>query len=210
MEKKPKISGKKYLPRFFGIHQVIIMHSHWQIQIAPVSEFKFWSGGPLRHAARIAFEIPYQDSIGLVQTLITAMQACRQSWQTCSDPHEQLRAPCIAVVQASMMGKTRMFFTLHKHNIYVFYICLHDGGCYPSGIPEVIQALTSETCTEGYYAAFVLTALQALNDFKQDASRSGFNSCSDWFQLQKNQLFWKPILGEEVLRVSFFFNLHVK
>jgi hypothetical protein len=165
-----------------------------KIQFAQESEINFWSDGPLRHAAKNAFEAPYQDSIGVVQSLIEAMDKCRQSWQTCEDPHEKLYAPYMAVVQASMMGKTRTFFTLQQHNIYVFYICLRDDGSYPSGILEVIQALTSEACTEGYYAAFTLAALEALNIFMSER-----NSCFEWFQSQQNPLFWKPILGEEVL-----------
>ena len=166
-----------------------------QIQVAPVSETNL-----LRNAARKAFEVPYNDSLGVVQTLVEAMQKCRQSWQTCENPDERLYAPYIAVVQGSMMGKTRMFFTLHQHEKYVFYICLRADGSYPTGIPEVIQALTSETCTEGYYAAFILNALKALNDFKskQDGSMSTRDSCFKWFELQQNLSFWKPILGEKI------------
>ena len=166
----------------------------------PVSEADWQSNGVMIHAARIAFEAPYRDSLGVVHTLIKAMQKCRQSWQTCEDPHEKLYAPYMAVVQGSMMGKTRMFFTLHQHEKYVFYICLRADGSYPTGIPEVIQALTSETCTEGYYAAFILNALKALNDFKskQDGSMSTRDSCFKWFELQQNLSFWKPILGEKI------------
>jgi hypothetical protein len=157
----------------------------------------------LRNAARIAFKAPYQDSTGLVQSLIEAMERCRQSWETCNDPNEKLYAPYIAVVQSSMMGKTRMFFTLHERNIYVFYICLRADGSYPSGIPEVIEALTSGTCTEGYYAAFMLNALEALHRFKcnETASMSGCNSYLEWFKLQQNLSFWKPILGENRFQI---------
>ena len=96
------------------------------------------------------------------------------------------------------MGKTRMFFTLSKHKMYIFYVCLRAQGPYPNGIDEVIKALTSESCTEGFYAAFLLTALQALNDFKreQGASMSESESCSEWLRLQRNPSFWKPILGD--------------
>jgi hypothetical protein len=174
-----------------------------QIQVAPESEITVWSDCVLRNAARNAFQAPYQDSIGVVQSLIEAMQKCRQLWESCVDPHEMLYAPYIAVVQASMMGKTRMFFTLHEHNIYVFYICLRADGSYPSGIREVIEALTSETCTEGYYAAFMLTALEALHHFKcnETASMPGYNSYLEWFKLQQNPSFWTPILGENQFQI---------
>lgn len=176
-----------------------------QIQVEPVPERNLWSDGTLRNAARKAFEVPYRDPLGVVHRLIEVVQQCRRSWQTCKDPYEKLYAPYIAVVQASMMGKTRMFFTLPRHNIYVFYICLRADGSYPSGIVEVIKALTSDSCTEGYYAAFVLAALQALHDFKsrQDGSMSKCNSYTQWLKLQQNLSFWKPILGEEVSEFHF-------
>jgi hypothetical protein len=157
-----------------------------------------WSDGNLHIAAKKAFEAPYQDSIGLIQSLIGAVKKCRDSWQTCEDPEGKLYAPYIAVVQGSMMGKTRTFFTLPQHNIYIFYICLRAQGPYPSGFDEVIKAFTSESCTEGFYAAFLLSGLQALNDFKrkQGASMPGSNSCSEWLHLQRNLSFWKPILGD--------------
>ena len=164
----------------------------------PVPEANLWSDGNLHIAAKKAFEAPYQDSIGLIQTLIDAVKKCRDSWQTCEDPEGKLYAPYIAVVQGSMMGKTRTFFTLPQHNIYIFYICLRAQGPYPSGLDEVIKAFTSESCTEGFYAAFLLSGLQALNDFKrkQGASMPGSNSCSEWLHLQRNLSFWKPILGD--------------
>ncbi len=181
-----------------------------QILVKPVPDTNLLSDSTLRNAARKAFESPYQDSIGVVQSLIVAMQKCRHSWQTCWNPSEMLYAPYIAVVQASMMGKTRMFFTLPKHNIYVFYICLRADGSYPSGLDQVVKALTSESCTEGYYAAFMLAALQALNDFKrmQNDSIRGHNYYHEWLQLQQNLSFWKPILGEEVF--EFLCNQNVK
>jgi hypothetical protein len=169
-----------------------------QLQVYPVPEANLWSDGNLHIAAKKAFEAPYQDSIGLIQTLIDAVKKCRDSWQTCEDPEGKLYAPYIAVVQGSMMGKTRTFFTLPQHNIYIFYICLRAQGPYPSGFDEVIKAFTSESCTEGFYAAFLLSGLQALNDFKrkQGASMPGSNSCSEWLHLQRNLSFWKPILGD--------------
>jgi hypothetical protein len=169
-----------------------------QLQVDPVPEANLWSDGNLQIAARKAFEAPYQDFIGMIQSLIDAVKKCRDSWQTCEHPEEKLYAPYIAVVQGSMMGKTRTFFTLPQHNIYIFYICLDAQGPYPSGFDEVIKAFTSESCTEGFYAAFLLSGLQALNDFKrkQGASMPGSNSCSEWLHLQRNVSFWKPILGD--------------
>jgi hypothetical protein len=167
-----------------------------QVDLVPVANL--WSDGNLQIAARKALEAPYQDFIGLIQSLIGAVKKCRDSWQTCEDPEEKLYAQYIAVVQGSMMGKTRTFFILPQHNIYIFYICLRAQGPYPSGFDEIIKAFTRESCTEGFYAAFFLSGLQALNHFKrkQGASKPGSNSCSEWLHLQRNVSFWKPILGD--------------
>lgn len=170
-----------------------------RIQAAP--EISLYSDSALQHAAKNAFEAPYQDSLGVVQNLLEAIDTCRESWQTCKLSSDQLYAPYLAVVQSSMMGKSRMFYTLHRHNIYVFYICLKVGGSYPSGIPEVFRALTSNTCTEGYYAAFMLAALEALNDFMVSDRYTGISTsdrCSEWFKLQQTSSFWNPVLGEDV------------
>ena len=155
----------------------------------------------LSNAAAKAFEVPYQDSLGVVQNLIEKMHTCRESWQTCHDPAQQLYAPYITVVQASMMGKTRMFFTLHQHDIFVFYICLRVEGSYPRGIPELVNAMTKKGCTEGFYAAFMLSALETLHNFqlRPKVSDSGETIFTEWFREQQDPSFWKPIIGVEFL-----------
>ena len=156
----------------------------------------------LSNAAARAFEVPYRDSLGVVQNLIDQMHTCLESWQTCHDPEQQLYAPYMTVVQASMMGKTRMFFTLHRHDIFVFYICLRVEGCYPRGNPGLVNAMTNEGCTEGYYAAFLLSALETLHNFqlKPKVSESGETIFTEWFRVQQDPKFWKPIIGVEYLQ----------
>ena len=164
------------------------------------SSFNEVSSDPeLFHASENAFNAPYRDSGGVVQHLMEKIEACRRSWQTCSDSAKQLYAPYIVIVQGSMMGKTRMFFMLHQHEVFVFYICLRGKGAFPSGFPELVDALTSETCSEGFYAAFILSSLEELHQFKLQTKQTdrGVTIFELWFREQKEPSFWERILGAD-------------
>ena len=142
----------------------------------------------MKHAARIAFEVPYADPNGNIEAFIKCMERCRKEW---TQEMPKLYAPYMAVVQGSMMGKSRLFHTLPGHDIFVFYICLGASG-FPESIPALRDRLISESCSEGFYAAFILTALNALEKFR---SENPEKSSQAWFDHQKSAGFWKPILG---------------
>ena len=62
--------------------------------------------------------------------------------------------------------------------------------------------MTNEGCTEGYYAAFLLSALETLHNFqlKPKVSESGETIFTEWFRVQQDPKFWKPIIGVEYLQ----------
>ena len=108
-----------------------------------------------------------------------------------------LYAPYISVVQGSMMGKSRLFYTLPHNNLFAqaSYICLGESGI-PECLPDLMKRLTSDTCTEGFYCAFLMSALAALQSFLSQGNASP----QRWFCLQSTDAFWTPILGAN----SFF------
>ena len=148
----------------------------------------------LLKATEAAFEAPFQDNRGVLRNFLKKMEECRNRW--CENDHSRrLYAPYIPIVQASMMGKSRMFFTLPKHDIFVFYLCLRKGesSVFPKSIPELTEALT-EPCTEGFYSAFFLAALDALHTFKE--SYKGPRVFDAWFLEQQHTDFWTKIICE--------------
>jgi hypothetical protein len=147
-------------------------------------------------ATASAFEAPYQDN-GVLANLISKIENCRIRWcERDGVPFNcRLYAPYIPIVQATMMGKSRMFFNLPQLNVFVFYFCLQEEkSCgYPRGIPLLTNTLTGP-CTEGFYSAFLLAALEALDKFKQEFK--GDNPVfSAWFSEQQRPEFWKEIIG---------------
>jgi hypothetical protein len=133
--------------------------------------------------------------MGVMQNFLEKLERCREAWQ-----NRFLYAAYLSVVQSSMMGKTRMLCNLPWHNVFVFYICLRDeksSSGYPRSIPELMGALTSNSCTEGFYAAFILAALDALEAFKTEhiRSKSSLNVYTEWFQAQQDAKFWTPIIS---------------
>ena len=149
----------------------------------------------LQTAARRAFEIPYEDPNRNVEALIDCMDSCRKEWAG-----GRLYAPYVAVVQGSMMGKSRLFHMLPEHDIFVFYICLGDSG-FPESILSLKKRLTSDACTEGFYAAFLISSLEAMAEFRRNKPSL---TCTEWFNLQGSDKFWKPILGALLCCFSFF------
>ena len=142
----------------------------------------------------MAFNVDFRDPHRVVDALLSHMNSCRDKWNA-SEGVTGLYAPYFAVVQGSMMGKTRLFFTLPKRGVFVFYICLRDPEStgFPSSIPTLMKALTSAECTEGFYAAFLLAALESLSKFKHDHPAA---SSAEWFdQEQTTPSFWTSILG---------------
>jgi hypothetical protein len=119
------------------------------------------------------------------------MDACRELWTT-KDKDLKIYAAYFAVIQGSMMGKTRLFFHLAEHDVFVFYICLRraEETGFPQSISILQKALTDPSHTEGYYAAFLLTALEKLKVFKQ-----GNRSCRLWLTQQQDPNWWNDILG---------------
>ena len=88
-----------------------------------------------------------------------------------------------------------MFFTLPQFDIFVFYLCLREekSSGYPRSIPLLTETLTGP-CTEGFYSAFLLAALDALDTFKKEFK--GDNAVfSAWFSEQQRPEFWKEIVG---------------
>jgi hypothetical protein len=65
--------------------------------------------------------------------------------------------------------------------------------CYPTSIPYLTDALTG-SCTEGFYCAFLLAALDALDTFKQNFEKNG-TVVSAWFLEQQRPDFWTKIIG---------------
>ena len=145
-------------------------------------------------ATHNAFHVPYNNASGIVQKFLEKLELCRKEWK-----QGILYAAYLSVIQASMMGKTRMLCTLPEHDVFVFYICLRDekSSGYPRSIPELMRALTSSTCTEGFYAAFVLAALDALQAFITEHTRrkSALNVYTEWFKSQQDPRFWTPIIS---------------
>ena len=148
----------------------------------------------LQQAAKVAFAIPYEDPNRNVEALMECMNSCRKKWT-----QGILYAPYIAVIQGSMMGKSRLFHMLPEHDIYIFYVCLGDSG-FPESIPALKNRLTSEACSEGFYAAFLISSLTALTKFRRERPRK---SGKDWFDGQGSADFWTPILGADVFNVAF-------
>ena len=147
----------------------------------------------LAHATKLAFESEYVDPNRVVDRFIASVAACRDEWRK-----QTLYAPYFAVVQASMMGKSRLFFRLAERQIFIFYICLGgpEFNGYPKGDPELVKALTSQTCSEGFYAAFLLAALEKLFEFRRTDPPG---NSEDWIRQQQHNTFWTSILGIDVL-----------
>ena len=101
------------------------------------------------------------------------------------------------------MGKTRMFFALPALQVFVFYCCLRKekSSGYPKSIPSLTEALTG-SCTEGFYCAFLLAALDALHTFKQSFEKNDRDTVfGAWFLEQQRPEFWTKIIG----LISHFF-----
>ena len=133
----------------------------------------------------MAFSGDYEDPNKNVQAFLDCIKQCQAQWT-----QNVLYAPYISVVQGSMMGKSRLFYTLPHSDVYAFYICLGESAI-PACLPKLMKRLTSDTCTEGFYCAFLISALAALQSFlsQENASPPG------WFLLQSTEAFWTPILG---------------
>ncbi len=161
----------------------------------------------LMSATIAAFGTPYQDKHMVVRNLLGKMKSCRDRWCD-ADPTRRLYSPCIPVVQASMMGKTRMFFALPTVRVFVFYCCLRKekSSGYPKSIPSLTEALTG-SCTEGFYCAFLLAALDALHTFKQSFEKND-TVFSAWFVEQQRPDFWTKIIGL-FLFISFWSSLYI-
>ena len=108
-----------------------------------------------------------------------------------------LDSPYIPVVQASMMGKSRLFHELPNSGVFVFYMCLYEYGSdnFPQACSELAGALINPSCTEGYFAAFLLAALDKL---RSDLSENPGLTSALWFQGQRSNCkkFWTSILGK--------------
>ena len=159
----------------------------------------FEQNAVLMSATKRAFDVPYQDK-GVLANLLEKMEDCRSRWsekEKC-EKSDRLYSPYIPIVQASMMGKTRMFFALPQANVFVFYICLREAKSsgYPSSIPELTTALTGP-CSEGFYSAFLLAALDALNRFKGTFRGCNISVFEAWFSHQQRSEFWAEIIGLE-------------
>jgi hypothetical protein len=143
----------------------------------------------------LAFNVSFKDPHRVVTALLSHMSSCRDEWNKDSD-EVGLYAAYFAVVQGSMMGKTRLFFTLPQSGVYVFYICLRDPKStgFPGCIPALMTALTSPRCTEGFYAAFVLASLERLSEFRN--ARPAASSAEFFDEEQADPSFWTPILGK--------------
>jgi hypothetical protein len=156
-------------------------------------------------ATAYAFEAPYRDKQGILANLLQKMEQCREQWREVLYAR-RLYSAYIPIIQASMMGKTRMFFALPERDVFVFYICLReaDSSGFPKGFPRLTCALT-EPCTEGFYSAFILAALEALDTFKKKyvGADSVFKA---WFGESQKQDFWASIVG---LYNHIFSELHI-
>ena len=105
-----------------------------------------------------------------------------------------------------MMGKTQMCFALPESDVFVFYFCLReaDSSGYPKGLSHITNALT-DPCTEGFYSAFTLAALEALDKFK--TKYEGVDSVfKAWFLEHQKHDFWTGIIG---LYNHIFSELHI-
>jgi hypothetical protein len=138
-----------------------------------------------------AFKADYKHPNSVIAAFLTHMESCREQWAT-ADNSKKKYSPYFAVVQGSMMGKTRLFFQLAHRNVFVFCICLRNVGAtgFPHSISNLQKALTSPSCNEGYYAAFLLTALSKLKVFRE---KNG--NCLEWLAQQGEQEWWSDILG---------------
>lgn len=182
--KKPSIPATRLVAGitvFFGWNLLLLI-----IQCNPL-RFSLGLNPGLITAAKSAFKSTYVDPNNNIPALIKCIKQCQTRW---SQPKAEIYAPYIAVVQGSMMGKSRLFYTLPTHQVFVFYICLGESGV-PECFPNLMRRLTADTCTEGFYSAFLLTALAALEKFKSEND----GSSQDWFDLQSSAQFWTPILG---------------
>ena len=146
----------------------------------------------LSAATSQAFKVEFKDPNSVTTAFLSHMDNCRERWATDSE-FKKIYSPYFAVVQSSMMGKTRLFFHLAQCDVFVFYICLREVGetGFPRSISNLQKALTNPSCTEGFYAAFLLAALAKLKLFREN---NGGN-CSDWLAQQKGEVWWSDILG---------------
>ena len=152
-------------------------------------------------ATQLAFNVDFMDKHGVIAAFLDHLRACRAAWRSL-DEERRLYCPYFTVVQSSMMGKTRLFFILPSHNVYIFYICLRGtrSSGFPPCIPELMQALTTPRCTEGFYSAFILASLDELSRFKRANPSS---SAAEWLECQQlgRYNFWASIVGEKVSNV---------
>ena len=147
----------------------------------------------LAHAIRLAFQSEYMDPNQVIDRFMASIAACRGQW--CNPLVRTLYAPYFAVVQASMMGKSRLFFRLAEKQVFVFYICLgrRDSSVYPRSNPALVEALSSRICTEGFYAAFLLGSMMKLIEFRRSNPHANGTA---WIRQQKDaDTFWASILG---------------
>jgi hypothetical protein len=149
----------------------------------------------LSMATSQAFKAEFKDPNSVTDAFLSHMDACRERWASASES-KNLYSPYFAVVQGSMMGKTRLFFHLAECDVFVFYICLREVGetGFPRSISNLQKALTNPSCTEGFYAAFLLAALAKLKLFRENDG-----NCSDWLAQQKDEVWWSDILGLFIL-----------
>ena len=76
-------------------------------------------------ATQLSFNVDFIDKHGVIAAFLDHLRACRAAWRSLDD-EKRLYCPYFAVVQSSMMGKTRLFFTLPTQRVYFLHMPSRD------------------------------------------------------------------------------------
>ncbi len=146
-------------------------------------------------SAAQAFESKFLNTNQNVESFLKHVRLCRAQWLGRAGG-KVLYSPYFAVVQSSMMGKTRLFYELPKFSEeFVVYMCLRrpteDG--FPVPFPLLFNALVSSEPSQRFYLSFLFTVILQLKNFLK-----GGITNQEWFRLQTlcDGTFWDSITGK--------------
>lgn len=154
-----------------------------------------------------SFQAPFVDSNKNVETFLEHIRLCRLHWHNYRfrSGLKPLYSPYFAVIQSSMMGKTRLFFEVPNHSEeFLMYVCLRKKGDsgYPPSVDSIQQSLVNPVNTSLFYASFLFASISQLQDFLKEGNKSN----TDWLQLQTvshGSELWNRVTG------FFSFKIHL-
>jgi hypothetical protein len=148
--------------------------------------------------ASSGFMVRHLNSEAITSAIIKFANKCLQSWYSTG-----FYSPYAAVVNASMMGKSRAFRELPNSGIFIISICLQKPSATnkPSRSPAIADWFINYTANvdvcELAYCAFVARSLEALATFvsEQPADLTCAELALAWSRLQSEWQFWRSILS---------------